>query len=400
MVVAYAVDRLSRNQNHIGVLFDELERAGARLEIVTEKFEDTAMGRFILAARAFIAEVEREKIVERTMRGKLRRAQEGKIPKGTGKGCYGYTYNKETGQRKVIQEEATVVSRIFDEFCENAICHGIATGLNKEGFTAFGGGLWHPLTIRRMLQNEAYAGRTLYRKTKVEIVWDPNSAKKKRRVSTNPQNQWIEIPGATPAIISQATFDRTQAILNDPSRRLLGQPTQRYRLRGHLHCLTCGTPMVGQTLGDGRYRYYRCRRSYAGRFEDKCPSKYVKVDVLEQLVLEQIAEILSDPQRIMHEAKRFNEQHVDQSRLEAVNQELGQIEARQRRLAKLYVDGSIPENILSQESQPLSRQREYLESELRSFQPSTRQAVDLISHLERHLPKCGCPTAGVGPSCF
>src|SRR5436190_860530 len=68
VVIAFAVDRLSRNQNHIGVLFDEIEQAGARLEFVTEKFEDTAIGRFILAARAFIGEVEREKIAERTMR--------------------------------------------------------------------------------------------------------------------------------------------------------------------------------------------------------------------------------------------------------------------------------------------------------------------------------------------
>src|SRR5688572_3457859 len=48
VVIAYAVDRLSRNQNQIGVLFDEIQRAGARLEFVTEKFEDTAVGRFIL----------------------------------------------------------------------------------------------------------------------------------------------------------------------------------------------------------------------------------------------------------------------------------------------------------------------------------------------------------------
>src|SRR4051794_39773577 len=65
VIVAYAVDRVSRNQNQIGVFFDEAEQAGARLEFVTEKFEDTAIGRFILSARAFIAEVEREKIVER-----------------------------------------------------------------------------------------------------------------------------------------------------------------------------------------------------------------------------------------------------------------------------------------------------------------------------------------------
>ena len=76
-VVAYAVDRLSRNQNHIGILFDEFQRAEAQLEFVTERFEDTAVGRFILAARAFIAEVEREKILERTTRGKTERALSG-----------------------------------------------------------------------------------------------------------------------------------------------------------------------------------------------------------------------------------------------------------------------------------------------------------------------------------
>ena len=90
VVVAYAVDRLSREQNQTGVLFYEVEQAGARLEFVTEKFEDTAVGRFILAAGAFTAEVEREKIAERTMRGKLERARAGKLPQGTGKGCYGY----------------------------------------------------------------------------------------------------------------------------------------------------------------------------------------------------------------------------------------------------------------------------------------------------------------------
>ena len=38
-VLAYAVDRLSRNQNHIGILIDEVEQAEVKLEFVTEKFE-------------------------------------------------------------------------------------------------------------------------------------------------------------------------------------------------------------------------------------------------------------------------------------------------------------------------------------------------------------------------
>ncbi len=45
VVIAYAVDRLSRNQNQVGVLFDEVEQAGVDLEFVTEKFEDTSVGR-------------------------------------------------------------------------------------------------------------------------------------------------------------------------------------------------------------------------------------------------------------------------------------------------------------------------------------------------------------------
>ncbi len=82
VVLAYAVDRLSRNQIHIAVLLDDIERADATLEFVTEDFENTPVGRLILNVRAFAGEVEREKIAERTMRGKLERARAGKIPQG------------------------------------------------------------------------------------------------------------------------------------------------------------------------------------------------------------------------------------------------------------------------------------------------------------------------------
>ncbi len=81
VVVAYAVDRLSRDQNHIGVILSEAEQASAQLQFVTEDFEDTASGRFILAARAYVGAVEREKIAERTMRGKTERAKSGKTHK-------------------------------------------------------------------------------------------------------------------------------------------------------------------------------------------------------------------------------------------------------------------------------------------------------------------------------
>jgi site-specific DNA recombinase len=118
VVLAHAVDRLSRNQNQIGVLFDEASGAGVRLEFVTERFEDTAIGRFILAARAFVAEVEREKISERTTRGKTERARSGRIPQAAGKGIYGYIYDEASGTRRLHPNQALIVGRVFEEFCD------------------------------------------------------------------------------------------------------------------------------------------------------------------------------------------------------------------------------------------------------------------------------------------
>ena len=132
VVLAFAIDRLSRNQNQIGVLFDEANQTGVKLDFVTEKFEDTAVGRFILAARAFVAEVEREKISERTQRGKVQRARSGKLPQATGRGIYGYRYDPATGTRHVEPQEATVVLEIFETFANSASCHGIATSLNAK----------------------------------------------------------------------------------------------------------------------------------------------------------------------------------------------------------------------------------------------------------------------------
>ena len=138
--------------------------------------------------------------------------------------------------------------KIFERFCDGDGCSRIAGELNRRGVPTFSGGKWHPLTIRRMLMNETYTGRTIYRLTRVEIVRNGQGRKKRRRVVTRPESEWIEIKGATPAIVSQEVYAAAQVALNDPSRRLRGRPTRTYRLRGRLRCLECGTPMVGQSM--------------------------------------------------------------------------------------------------------------------------------------------------------
>ncbi|MDP6495827.1 MAG: recombinase family protein, partial [Dehalococcoidia bacterium] len=305
VVVCYAVDRLSRNQNHIGVLFDAAEQADVRLEFVTEKFEDTAIGRFILAARAFIGEVEREKIAERTMRGKLERARSGRLPQGTGKGCYGYIYEKETGRRSIALEQAKVVKRIFNEFLGGMPIVKLANQLNGEGCTTLTGSKWHPATIHRMLRNDTYAGCSIFgRTTKIKLPGIRNGRTRWSR-RTRDSSEWIEVEGASPQIVHPEVFESVQTILNDPERRRQGRKVYEYGLSGRVKCIKCGKSMVGQTL-QKRFRYYRCRRAFAGPRHDRCPTVYLRADSLELAVKIEAAKVLANPELILVEADRVN----------------------------------------------------------------------------------------------
>ena len=225
----------------------------------------------------------------------------------------------------------------------------------------------------------------MYRRTRAEAVRNGQDGKKHRRVVTQPESAWIDIPGATPAIVSTEMFAVAQKILKDPLRRLRGRPTRHYRLRGHLRCLACGTPMVGQSMAKGRYAYYRCRHSYAGNFEATCDSKYVPVAALERTVLEQVIKILADPGRILAEAKHLSEQWVDQSKAIGVEKELEKVEDQQRRLADLYINGSLPQSILESKSEELSQHRLRLEAENRALLAPQPLGLD-FDLLARTLP--------------
>ena len=262
VLLAHAVDRLSRNQNHIGVLLDEAEEAGVRLDFVTEEFEQTLVGQFILAARAFVAATEREKIVERTVRGKKERARSGRLPQATGKGCYGYTYVPETGRRVMNPEQAPIVVRIFEEFVAGKGCSRIAEELNADGIPTFTGRRWHPITVRRVLDNETYTGRTVFGKTRVEMTRHPGKRRRSRRVVERDESEHIEIPGASPPIISRERFKKAQELRG---QRAPKAPSRNYPLGGRIRCLRCDAGMVGCTSNHGRYSYYRCNRVYLSK---------------------------------------------------------------------------------------------------------------------------------------
>ena len=360
VVLAHAVDRLSRNQNHIGVLLDEAEEAGVRLDFVTEEFEQTLVGQFILAARAFVAATEREKIVERTVRGKKERARSGRLPQATGKGCYGYTYVPETGRRDLNPEQAPIVARIFEEFVAGKSCNRIANDLNADDIPTFTGRRWHPITARRVLDNETYTGRTVFGKTRVEMTRHPGTRRRSRRVVERDESEHIEIPDASPPIISRELFNKARELRGQRTRKA---PSRNYPLGGRIRCLRCGAGMVGCGSNNGRYTYYRCNRVYLSKKDERCKSRQVRTDALEPEVRDKLGELLANPAMVIEMAESLRLDAGNGRRLDEIERDLGKVRDRERKLVDLYTDGAMEKTLLDEKSKALADHRGALERE-------------------------------------
>ncbi len=390
VLVAYAVDRLSRNQNQIGVVFDELQRGGAKLEFVTEKFEDTAVGRFILAARAFIAEVEREKIAERTMRGKEERARGGRIPQGFGRGCYGYVYNRQTGHRDIEPFQAEVVRRIFHRYAETRSYSKVSNELNDGGIAAFEGGRWYERTIRRLLMNESYTGRLIYLRTKWVPTRSAKTGRTYRRRTDRPESDWIEIEGACPRIIDDALWARVQAILADPAR-IARRPTPTfYLLRSRTRCGRCGSAVVGQNMTgpSGSFRYYKCRNLYDKRTGHDCDAKYIPAELLERSVWEEIRRVVNQPEVVLQELEQQDRPQIDPAEIKRLTDEIAAIEEREKRLIRLFTLGDMEETFIQAEGADLKRRRILLQGRLDSMKAAACTTVPAVADVEALRQTC------------
>jgi site-specific DNA recombinase len=143
-VIVFDPDRFSRKQVHTALLQGICEQAGVELRFAEFSFTNDATGQFLLNARVFAAELEREKIRERTQRGMQARMKSGKLRLGA-RPLYGYRWRDEqkTGYA-VDPATAPVVRRIFREAASGKGLRTISAGLNADGIpTPAGGRNWN-----------------------------------------------------------------------------------------------------------------------------------------------------------------------------------------------------------------------------------------------------------------
>lgn len=386
-VIAYAVDRLSRNQNHVGILLDEAETHGVTLDFVTEKFESNPMGRMVLALRSFMAELEREKISERTGRGKIERAKAGKIPHGTNIGCYGYIYSKDTGVRTINEEQAVVVRWMFEQSASGKSTHYIANQLAERGVTSLSGKLWNPRTVLNILRNDVYTGRTYTGRRE----WIKVDGKRSRTMKTDPAT-WVEIIGASPRIVSDELFAAAAQRLDNPHFRPVSRKGRDFLVTGFLSCAFCSSPMSGHTVKGkyGPHHYYRCAGTLGAHYRPKiCKAKELPAIPIEEHVWGDIKTILDNPDLIL--LQLASQDGVNESltaEIKLKEKRLDRLDAEQVLIIRAYRDPNLDKAKIEQETALLKKQKEMLSkdvTELRLRQRGLKRSAENQAAAVEHV---------------
>ena len=309
-VVIYDPDRLSRRFVDQQVVLEEIERKHVEVRFIVGGVARTDEERMLLQMRGVFAEYEHCKIRERTRRGKLFKARAGALP-GWPNPPYGYRYlpAKKPASASVVVDpgEAAIVRQIFEWIgVEGLRLRQVAHRLKRQGIKPRVATLWGTSTLARMAHNPVYVGRAHHLKSEsVEPKEPRNRGRFRRRLKTSarrrPESEWIGV--RVPAIVEQALFDQVQHRLREHRQGTAGQVKHRYLLRGLLFCSTCGRKLWGYGFDFGtcdERRYYNCnvRDPLGPRYAHQCPSRPVRADHIEDVVWEDLARWLQEPEQL------------------------------------------------------------------------------------------------------
>ena len=335
VVLAHAIDRLSRNQAHLGFLLSEWDHQGVRLELTTEDLDETPEGRLLQSVRGFVAEVERLKIWERTQRGTRARAESGKPLVGC-RPPFGYRWRdaKKTGLIP-DPDRAAVVRRIFDAALRGDTLRSTARALTAEAVpTPTGrGGLWAPSVLHRILTNPVYAGEAAAFRYATERASGGTT-----RVRVRPKEQQVPLPpGVAPPIVAPDEQRAVVARLEANKRRATRNnknPEATLLRAGFARCGYCGSPLSVKHRRDGREApNYRCAGAAADRYG--CPGFAISAAILDDAIWSRIARLLDDPALIEREVARRRSSDGVGADLGTLDRRLRELAARQAKLARL-----------------------------------------------------------------
>jgi site-specific DNA recombinase len=353
IVLAEALDRVSRDQADVATLFKHLRFAGVQIVTLAEgEISELHVGLKGTMNALFLKDLAAK--THRDLRG---RVEKGKAGGGL---CYGYEVVKRTdsegepvrGERKINEAEAAIVRRIFREFAVGKSPRAIATDLNRDGIPGPFGRSWGDTTIRGhacrgngIVNNELYAGVLVWNRQR--FIKDPNTGKRVSR--PNPEAKWIRTDVPELRIVDNELWQRVKQRQAELAKRfeatIKGVRAQRlnrlrrpaFLLSGLLTCGCCGGK-YGIVVNDR----YGCLGHFRKGICDN--GRTIRRDDIERRVLAGLTDKLVSPEAVAVAVRAFAEEtnrqnHERRAQAETSRRALEKIERGIKGILDAIADG-------------------------------------------------------------
>lgn len=348
-------NRFSRSLKLQLIVADEIEDAGTRLVFVMQEYDpDDMMSRAFFQFRGLMAELEKAKILDQTLRGKRQKLRTGQLANGIR--IFGYDFDIDRDGLTINETEAKWVRLIFQWARKGLGPELIARRLAESGVPTKLGGKWRRCVVANMLQNTTYIGLLVANKRDsrgldAQRRLPPERRKVKINAKIRNEGDWIRVP--VPAIVSEQEFAEVQAIragLKRTAQRGVGL------LSGLATCGLCGAPMSYQPTKGGYY--LRCANRYPKERAARAPAQpcrmpHIRAEGVEYYVWAELERWLLDPGHVeayleQRGQQKSNEEPLEQVQLElgAVQQLIGEKKAEQARILHVVAKGLVEMEVI------------------------------------------------------
>jgi site-specific DNA recombinase len=421
VVLAQDRDRFAREPAYHYLLRREFEEHGTKIRAMNDRGDDSPEGELTDGILDQLTKYERAKIVERTRRGRLRKAREGKVIAGRSP-RFGFKLNASRDGYEVDEERMRVVRRIFREVVDGTTFRAIAQILEREGVpTPRGARFWDRSFFRTCVLDDIYRPHSF---EEVAAVVSPDVAARldpelgyglwwfnRRRMTskpvseisgdgrrygrtytsyTKPKEEWIAVPVPGSGISRETVEEAREAIRDNHVPSSAGHRSWELSA-GIGRCAACDRILRSRkrtkTKGGKRYLYfyYRCSGYDAHGLEGCENSRFASATKLERQVWEFVRGITLNPEELRSDLERAIELEREGRRgdpeAEAKRwlEKLSEVDEERRGFLRLAAKGRITDEELDEELAALEEARRTAERELDAL----RQHKERVEQMER-----------------
>ncbi len=371
VLVAESPDRISRDIADLAHVHKTLRFRGITMNCVNGGEMDTIQ----IGMHGIVGQMQREEGAKKVKRGMTGVVRSGRNAGGK---AYGYrpVYGKK-GELEIIQEEASIVRRIFDLYSAGVGPRSIAAMLNDEGVTAPRGRQWNASTIngndRRgygILRNPLYVGKIVW--NRVHMVKDPSTGRRVSRTNDEVAVETIDAPHLR--IIDDSLFEavrrRKEAV---GGKHAHTAPKNKRLLSGLLKCAACGggLSIVGADRSGPRVVCSTWKESKSCSNNARYYIEKIERDVIDRLrvMFADTSVIDAYVEEYKAESKRIAQERRN-SRGSKENA-LADVQSRIARVIEQVSRGTIDEDDVLAILSDLKAERRRLKAELEAEEPPT-----------------------------